>query len=185
MLLSGSCWGLVKKKSRRSSQFTSWCIFPPSAVVVSSGNDQNNEITWSRITAASHRKGSVELFWAFDEDASLWRFSWAWLSGRPRAHWRDIVQSGVEHLRKKPANMVGEPATAIQTQMSVIWIHLGRNSTSLAVSAVSQTFSSIHSFGVVFLSPTGDWKLDVIPSHPARVAHYIKHIFNFWSFFMS
>lgn len=94
-------------------------------------------------------------------------------------HWRDIVQSGVEHLRKKPADMVGEPATAIQTQMSVIWIHLGRNSTSLAVSAVSQTFSSIHSFGVVFISPTGDWKLDVIPSHLARVAHYIKHIFNF------
>lgn len=94
-------------------------------------------------------------------------------------HWRDIVQSGVEHLWKKPADMVGEPATAIQTQMSVIWIHLGRNSTSLAVSAVSQTFSSIHSFGVVFISPTGDWKLDVIPSHPARVAHYIKHIFNF------
>lgn len=94
-------------------------------------------------------------------------------------HWRDIVQSGVEHLRKKPADMVGEPATAIQTQMSVIWIHLGRNSTSLAVSAVSQTFSCIHSLGVVFISPTGDWKLDVIPSHPACVAHYIKHIFNF------
>lgn len=106
------------------------------------------------------------------------RDSWVDPEETPR-HWRDIVQSGVEHLRKKPADMVGEPATAIQTQMSVIWIHLGRNSTSLAVSAVSQTFSSIHSFGVVFISPTGDWKLDVIPSHPARVAHYIKHIFNF------
>lgn len=56
----------------------------------------------------------------------------------------------------------------------VIWIHLGRNSTSLAVSAVSQTFSSIHSFGVVFLSATGDWKLDVIPSRPACVGHYTK-----------